>query len=325
MSLVITVDMGTTNTRICLLQNEKVLDSVKKSVGAGSTGGNNNILCEALKGGIEEITRNNSLELNAVECVIACGMITSELGLCPIEHLPAPCGIEELSKGIYKASFPEICDLPFYFVRGVKSENGDFLKTDVMRGEETELLGIEENASQNCLYVLPGSHSKLILTDNKGRISEFSTQLTGELMSAVSKSTILSKAVDLKENVELDLEFLEKGYIFAKEKGLNEALFKVRILNNFFDASKPQLYGFFKGAVLQGEIDTIIKSSAKKIIIAGKRQLREPMCYLLNRHCNKEIVSIPDCISNNATAIGMVKIYAEHKKILTKNCQSITI
>ena len=52
-----------------------------------------------------------------------------------------------------------------------------------------------------------------------------------------------------------------------------------------------------------------MKTGAKKIIIAGKSQLRNPMCYLLTEFSDNEIISVPDEISDNATAIGMVKIY----------------
>ncbi len=310
MSYYITIDTGTTNTRISLMENEKIVDSIKKHIGAGDTRKSPKILHETLKTGISEILKHNEKKENDIECVLACGMITSELGICCIEHLSAPCGIKELAKGMYKEYFPEICQLPFFFIRGVKTSGDNSLKTDVMRGEETELFGIEENISQNCLYVLPGSHSKLIFTDFEGKISKFSTQMTGELMSAVAKATILSQNIKIEEDVDVDYSYLEKGYLYTKEKGINEALFKVRVLNNFCNATNSQLYGFFKGAVLQGEIDRIIKSEAKKIVIAGKKQLREPMCHLLNRYSRKEIIGIGDNISNNATAFGMVRIYS---------------
>jgi len=185
---------------------------------------------------------------------------------------------------------------------------------DIMCGEETEIFGLSENIEPESLYVLPGSHSKLIKTDNMGRISSFSTELTGELMSAVASSTILSQSIDLSVDVDVDKEYLKKGYLYAKEKGVSAAFFKVRILNNIFGCSKPQLYGFFKGAALCSEIENIIKSGAAKVIIAGKSQLREPMVYLLNELSQKEIISISDYISNNATTFGMVKIYEYPKK-----------
>ena len=46
-------------------------------------------------------------------------------------------------------------------------------------------------------YVLPGSHSKLIHVDGAGRIVDFTTMLTGEMIAALSQNTILKDAVYL--------------------------------------------------------------------------------------------------------------------------------
>lgn len=309
----ICIDTGTTNTRVSLCSNGKIADVLKLSVGASDTKDNPDILKRSLKSGINEVLKRNNLTENDVECIIACGMITSELGLVNLPHLKAPCGIEELANGLHNAKIPQISTLPFYFVRGVKMVGDNFYNTDVMRGEETELLGLSENIETNCLYVLPGSHSKLIQTDSKGRISKFSTELTGELMAAVTKSTILSQNIDLSENIAPDSKFLKKGYLYAKENGINSALFKVRILNNFFTTEKEKLHGFFKGAVLCGEIENILKTEVNKVVVAGKSQLREPMAYLLKEFSEKEIITVSDDISNNATAYGMVEIYKYFK------------
>lgn len=305
----ITIDTGTTNTRISIIRDKEILDVLKLKVGAGDTKKDPSILKKTIKSGINEILLKNRLFENDIECVIACGMITSEFGICDLEHLKAPCGIEELANGLHHTNIAEISSLPFFFVRGVKIEGDTFETTDVMRGEETELLGLTNRIEPNCLYVLPGSHSKLILTDDKGRIERFSTELTGELMSAVAGSTILNQNIDLNIDVEVDNEYLRMGYLYAKEHGLNAAFFKVRILNSFFGCTRPQIYGFFKGVALCPEIENIKKTGSKKVIVSGKAQLRSPMCYLLTEFSDSEIISVPDEISDNATAIGMVKIY----------------
>lgn len=305
----ITIDCGTSNTRFSIIKNGKIIDVLKVGVGAGASKDDPNILKETISNGITDILGKNNLVESDIECIIACGMITSELGLCNLEHIKAPCGIEELALGLHNTVLSEITSIPFNFVRGVKMIGNTFENTDVMRGEETEILGLFDKIEPNCLYVLPGSHSKLITTDAIGRIASFTTELTGELMNAITKSTILKQNIDFSENIEPDNEYLELGYQYTREHGLNAALFKVRILDNILKCNKPQIHGFFKGSVLYSELENIKNSSAKKIIIAGKSQLRNPMCYLLSQFCEKEIVSVPDEISDNATAIGMYKIY----------------
>ena len=82
-------------------------------------------------------------------------------------------------------------------VPGVKTEGETIADADMMRGEETELIGLMEHLESAAVYVLPGSHSKLIHVDGAGRIVDFTTMLTGEMIAALSQNTILKDAIYL--------------------------------------------------------------------------------------------------------------------------------
>lgn len=177
-----------------------------------------------------------------------------------------------------------------------------------MRGEETELIGITDRPEPKCLYVLPGSHSKMIYTDDKGRICDFSTGLSGEMIEAIANNTILKGIVDLNQK-ECDKKYLQMGYMFAKENGINSALFKVRILKKIFSCNDNQVYSFFIGVVLSPEIESIKKTSAQKVVIGGKKQLKLSISLLLKSNCEKEIICVDDDIAKDAATYGMIKIY----------------
>ena len=132
--------------------------------------------------------------------------------------------------------------------------------------------------------------------------------MTGELIEAMSSHTILNGSIDLKSS-SLDTSFLEKGFLYAKENGVNAAFFKVRTLKVLFGATDSEAYSFFMGIALSGEITNIINSSAKKVVIGGKEVLKKPMAHLLGNFSEKEIICIPDEISNLASAYGAVRIY----------------
>jgi 2-dehydro-3-deoxygalactonokinase len=176
----------------------------------------------------------------------------------------------------------------------------------MMRGEETELMGILQDGK--CAYVLPGSHSKIIFTDDNGNITEFATLLTGELIYALSTDTILKDAVDLSLDT-YDKEYLEKGYEYCKENGINEALFKVRILKNLFGATSEQCYGFFLGVALCGEIEKILKANAPAIVIGGKKQLKEATAYLLSKYSSSAIKQLSEEEVNSSSSLGAIRIY----------------
>ncbi len=65
------------------------------------------------------------------------------------------------------------------------------------------------------------------------------------------------------------------------------------------------------GVMLAPEIQSILRSSAKKVIIGGKPQLKTPMGILLKHHGKKEILPAEDLSAECAAAYGAVKIY-EH-------------
>lgn len=308
MTRYLTIDGGTTNTRISLVVDRKKTDTLKLSIGAGKSKENKNLYICEIKSGIEEILSRNALHDEDVATIIASGMITSEYGLCNLAHICAPAGIRELHESMYKCDIPQISSIPFVFIRGVKCSGKSFADTDIMRGEETELMGIIDSAYGKCVYVLPGSHSKIIKTDEKDRICDFSTMLTGEMIYVLSQHTILKDAVDLSIS-EFDEKMLLCGFDTCKNEGINKALFKVRILKNIFNASPIECYSFFMGVVLCDELISIISSDAEKVVLAGKSQLKRAMAYILRNRSNLGVVVLDDSTVDASTALGAVRIF----------------
>lgn len=304
----ITIDGGTTNTRINLF-DKRVLDTVKIDIGARLGLENKQGLFDGVKNAITTLLSRNNLTETDIETVICAGMITSEGGLLKVDHVSAPAGLKELNKSVVKTQLSEITSIPFAFVSGIRLFGETFGDTDVMRGEEVEIYGINKlmNIKGEGAYILPGSHSKLIFTDENERIYDFFTAMTGEMIASLSKNTILASSVDL-ENAKLN-DMLYEGYSYTKENGINKALFKVRILSNFMSGTKDDAYSFFLGAVLKDEVEEVIKSKAQKVYIAGRAQIKEAESLLLKRFSDKEIICVPDEISSVATSHGMVEVY----------------
>lgn len=300
----ITIDGGTTNTRVSLVTDGNVIQTIKISAGAKSGIDDKTHLEKEIKAAVDTLTQNN----DRIEKIIASGMITSEFGLYNLPHIHAPAGIGELHTGMYETVLPQISEIPFVFIPGVKTGGTDLEQTDMMRGEETELIGMAEHLRSECMYVLPGSHSKLIKTDKQGRIAEFATALTGEMIFALSQGTILKSAVELSQT-EIDDEYLISGYKYCDRNGINEALFKTRILKNSFHCTPSEAYSFFMGTVLQAEIKEIIKAKENTVIIGGKEIIKKAMIKLLHTLCKKEITGISAETVDFAPAIGAIKIY----------------
>ena len=301
----ITVDGGTTNTRASLVCHNTVLATKKMDIGVGKK--DIAALKNAIKTAIAELLAENDLAEKEIECILASGMITSEYGLCNLPHLTAPAGAAELHHAMHKTTIADVSDIPFVFIRGVKKNGDDLDGTDMMRGEETELMGMLQGDRQGCLYVLPGSHSKHITVSDCGSIVDLRTMLTGELLAAVMGHTILRDAADLGSDI--DETALKSGFAYAQKRGINEALFKTRILKTLFNATKSQCYGFLLGCVLCDEVTSILQASEQTVILGGQKQLRTAMALLLKKYSDKTVVMLSDTQVAHSTALGAVRIY----------------
>ena len=166
MKIYITIDGGTTNTRVNLVKDRQIIDTRKIARGAKAGIDDKDGLKIALKDAIRDLLDSNSIDGTPIECIegsncatadgakkagiresdviriLASGMITSEFGLYELPHLTAPAGIKELHDSMAEVSFPEISPIPFVFIRGIKVNSDKLCDFDMMRGEETELVGI---------------------------------------------------------------------------------------------------------------------------------------------------------------------------------------
>lgn len=308
MSRYLTVDGGTTNTRITLIQNGRLVDTMKFGVGAAKNADNRTLLADTLRGGIDTMLQKHGLTPAEVRRVFASGMLTSESGIYPLPHIMAPAGADQLRQTAVEAVLPDITAIPFCFVRGVKTAGEDLDSADMMRGEETELMGLAPTLSPNSVYVLPGSHSKLITVDAAGRIDRFCTLLSGELLAALAEHTLLKESVDLAHAAPDDA-YLQQGFSYCREHGLNKAAFKVRVLKNRFDAAPNEVYSFLLGAVLCGEVEEIWRAHPEKIVIGGKKQLKQALYTLLRQNADCEIVCVDDTVADNAAALGLIRLF----------------
>lgn len=305
-AIYVTVDGGTTNTRISLVRGGMVIQTIKLSAGCGNT--DKNSLSYEIKNGINDILSANSIDEKSVSKILASGMLTSGLGICELDHAILPIGLKELHMLMKEVELKNISNIPFVFVRGIKKQSDELCGTDIMRGEETELMGIADKKYGDCIYILPGTHSKIIHMDENGKIDDFSTMMTGEMIAALSKNTILRDAFSL-ETAALNTEFLLKGFDYCRKFGINESLFKIRVLKNNFSKTSDECYSFFLGTVLCGEIISIINNHTKNVVIGGRKHIRLAIYEILKNRTHKSILALDDKEVDSSVTNGLIKIY----------------
>lgn len=292
----VTIDSGTTNTRIRIWQNNQVIAEAQRSVGVRDTAitGSTKKLTEAVKDALFEALNKANIKTYDDLFIIASGMITSNVGLCEIPHLIAPVSIDDLSKGMVNKILPEIIDHPIWFVPGVKNHvEGIDLNNcemmDIMRGEETEFVGVSAllELDSAALVILPGSHSKFVKVNEHNQIAGCMTTLAGELLDTITQNTILANSLEHKFANSIEEEYLLKGAHYCHQVGIARSCFSVRILDLFSDLTTNQKANFLLGVVLSSDILAIKNSKAlacdeqTKIVICGKKTLREAFYLLL--------------------------------------------
>lgn len=306
--MLIIIDGGTTNTRLSLLSGNKILKRIKANAGAGKAdlSGNNEPLKNAVKNGISELLSDSNLKENEIKAVIASGMIGSELGLYNVPHISGPADIKKLSENMKKVIFDDISTIPFYFIPGVKFIGHDLTESDIMRGEETEFFGLDIKENESAVAVFPGTHTKLVMGEN-GEITNCVTSLSGEMLATLSQNTILKNSLPHPLSKNPDMEFAKKGYDFAAKNGINSALFKIRILKMFSDATNEQLCGFFTGAVISADINII--KNYENVIIGGSQPLKSVFAELTEYSSGRKPIILTEEEAETATVWGAKKIF----------------
>lgn len=112
---------------------------------------------------------------------LASGMVGSRQGWVEAPYCETPAGVEALAAGLATVAELGVSIVPGIVLPGARP--------DVMRGEETQVIGALGDAASG-RAVLPGSHSKWVDVE-AGRIIGFRTFMTGEVFAALRDHTIL--------------------------------------------------------------------------------------------------------------------------------------
>jgi 2-dehydro-3-deoxygalactonokinase len=211
----VVVDWGTSSFRGWLM-------SADGAVLAESRGGEGMLHC-AGGAGFAPVLHDHLARLDAPAAtpVLICGMAGARQGWVEAPYLKVPTRLDALHEGAIRIDAPgDIRILP-----GVAQARAD--RPDVMRGEETQLLGVTEPGFTG-LVCIPGTHSKWIRIE-AGAITEFSTYMTGELFSVIAQHSILAHAIE-GPAAPADSEAFRAGLstALAEPTALTASLFRLR-------------------------------------------------------------------------------------------------
>jgi 2-dehydro-3-deoxygalactonokinase len=184
--------------------------------------------------------------------VYVCGMAGARQGWMEAPYLDAPTDLRDLAKG---AVHPEAGGLTarVSILPGVCQRQGG---EDVMRGEETQLLGLAAiHPGYAGLVCMPGTHSKWALLDGT-TIRRFNTAMTGEMFEILKTHSVLRHSLA----GELDGPDRADGFAAGAADGLEKPqsllgqLFGVRASALLSDRKPDWCAGYLSGLLIGTEI-----------------------------------------------------------------------
>ena len=202
--------------------------------------------------------------------VIICGMAGARQGWVEAGYVDTPAPLEAILAGAVTVpgQSRDIRILP-----GIAQRDASV--PDVMRGEETQLLGaLGRDAAADALVCMPGTHSKWVEV-RAATVARFATFMTGELFGAISHQTILSHAIAGAEAAE-DRGAFEQAVVAAFRTPALAAnlLFRVRARQLLFGgtpaAARETISGTLIGLELAAGLGRDVPGAGVTLVASGR-------------------------------------------------------
>ena len=182
--------------------------------------------------------------------VVMSGMVGSKSGWKEVPYLVAPIALDELAKHLCPVE--TLPSITARIVPGVRFD--DPAQPDVMRGEETQILGaLQALGTDDGVFLLPGTHAKWAIVEAR-RLVAFRTYMTGEVYGLLRRHGTLCQ---LMEGEVPDDAAFRQGVLRAISPDAGDllhSLFSVRTLGLLGRISRQDLAGYMSGLMIGTEM-----------------------------------------------------------------------
>lgn len=259
----VAVDWGTSSLRLWLTGPDgTVLAETRSAEGMGSLD----------PAGFEAVLRVRlgdlgfeAASLSEPVPVILCGMVGARQGWREAPYAEVPTALSNIparaisvaAEGLDARILPGLC----------RRDPG---RPDVMRGEETQLLGLVlDDPALSATVCMPGTHSKWVRLES-GRVADFSTVLTGELFALMSRQSILRHTIgEASPSGDPEAADFRRGVedALADPAGILGRLFPLRAENLLFGLAGTAAADRLSGLLLGAEIAPSVRNTGPEPIV----------------------------------------------------------
>ncbi|WP_128545328.1 2-dehydro-3-deoxygalactonokinase [Larkinella soli] len=236
--------------------------------------------------------------------VVLSGMASASIGLVELPYAGLPFAVD--GSGAEIRRLEPTAELP-HEVLVISGVSGG---QDVMRGEETQLIGLYAlqpegiDPAADALLILPGTHSKHIRISD-GRMTGFQTFMTGEVFALLVQHSILGDSVSRPESP--DWVWFRRGVREGASASLLNALFSVRVNQLMKRADKGPNYEYLSGLLIGSELQGLAHHPQPLVLCSGStvfpyyREAAEELGF--PAHC------VPAEVMEQAAVAGQVAVF----------------
>lgn len=194
--------------------------------------------------------------------VLLSGMVGSRQGWREAPYADCPAGMAELVARLCPVNLGN--GRVAHIVPGLTCRGADG-HPDVMRGEETQILGLDLPPSAT--LCMPGTHSKHVQVRD-GRIAGFATAMTGEVFGLLKSHGLIAAMLAPDTGEALDLAAFGTGLALSgRPGGLLHHIFTVRTRRLFNELSAEAASHYLSGILIGHELRAT--AWAGKVVIVG--------------------------------------------------------
>jgi 2-dehydro-3-deoxygalactonokinase len=265
---------------------------------------------------IGEIPHDLEIDIATLPLVIS-GMAISSIGMMNLPYDDLPFSVASTTG--FECRLQQN-GAPILLVTGVCSAD------DLMRGEETQIVGLYHTAElinklpDNGIFVLPGTHSKHVSINDKSIVS-IKTFITGELFHILRGNGTLAKSIafqneDRNANPDNESAFI-KGIHESKNGSLLNNLFQVRVNDILKKLNKEQNFYYLSGLLIGSEFDYLKKepilSATNKLVVCCSSNLISYYTIVLKElGLMEDAIFIPPALFDKATVVGQLTVYKKY-------------
>ncbi len=215
---------------------------------------------------LEELKTRIGKTLDSLPIIIS-GMASSTIGIKELPYQSCPLRFE--NPGALVHPLGRVNGHPVFLITGLRTEN------DVMRGEETQVIGAHSLLRERIkkeFWLLPGTHAKHVFVA-KNELAFFQTYMTGEFYQLFRDKSILSHSV-LVENANGRARPIAQEPTFLQ--GVREAADGSNLLNKLFHIRSADLFGIRNGFENLSYLNGLLIGAE----LANVKGLNVPICLI---------------------------------------------